>query len=66
MPVVCESKSYTCNNRSNWNQLKVIQTLPEQYTGKTQNQGTTNNSHIGHCTHTEDSTNLKAQNIFHL
>jgi hypothetical protein len=27
--------------RSNGNQLKVIQTLPEQCTGKTQNKGTT-------------------------
>jgi hypothetical protein len=23
------------------------------------------NSHIGHCTHTMESTNIKVQNIFH-
>jgi len=23
------------------------------------------NSHIGHCTHTTESTNVKVQNIFH-
>jgi hypothetical protein len=64
--VECESKSYTSNSRSNWNQLIVIQTLPKQHPGKTQNQGTTNNSCIGHCTHTKDSTNVKVQNIFHV
>ena len=66
MHVVCERKSYASNKRSNWKQLKVIQTLPEEYTGKTQNQGTISSNHIGHCTHTEDSTNLKVQNIFHV
>jgi len=64
--VVCERKSYASNKISNWNQLRVIQTLPEQYTGITQNQGTTSSNHIGHRKHTEDSTNLKVQNIFHL
>jgi len=24
-----------------------------------------NNSHIGHCTHTTESANVKVQNIFH-
>ena len=36
----------------NWNHLKIIQKIPEQHTGKARNQGTTENSHIGHCTHT--------------
>jgi len=33
--------------------------------GKARNQGTTKNSHIGHCTHTAESANKKVQNIFH-
>jgi hypothetical protein len=33
-----------------WNHLKITQTEPEQRTGKGQNQGATENSHIGHCT----------------
>ena len=28
-------------------------------------QGTTENSHIGHCTRTVESANLKVQNVFH-
>jgi hypothetical protein len=31
----------------------------EQHTTKTQNQGTTKNSHIGHCAYTSESTNVK-------
>ena len=35
--------------------------IPKQYTGKAQNQGTTNNSHTGHGTHTSKSTTVKVQ-----
>jgi hypothetical protein len=35
--------------------------IPEQHTTKTQNQGTTENGHVGHCTHTSESTNVKVQ-----
>jgi hypothetical protein len=49
----------------NRNGLKIIQTIPEQHTGKTRYQGTTGNSPIGHCTHTSVSTNVKARNIRH-
>ena len=35
-------------------------------TWKTRNQGTTKNSHTGHCTHTTGSINVKVQNIFHV
>jgi hypothetical protein len=51
------------NNRGNWNHLKIIQKIPELYTGKARSQGTTENSHIVHCTHTAESTNVKAQKI---
>jgi hypothetical protein len=44
------------NNRGNWYHLKIIQKIPEQYTGKALNQGTTENSHIGQCTHTLESS----------
>jgi hypothetical protein len=37
---------------------KLIQQIPEQHTKNAQNQGTTENSHIGHCTHTAESTNV--------
>jgi hypothetical protein len=53
------------NNRGNWNHLKINQNIPEQYTGEALNQGTTENSHIGHCTHTSESTNVKVLNIEH-
>jgi len=64
--VECESKSDTGNKWANWNHFKIIQTIPEQLTGKTQNEGTTKNSHIGHCTHTGASANVQVQNIFHV
>ena len=49
--VGCKNKSFAGNNRGNWNHLKIFQIVPEHHTGKTQNQGTADNSHIGHCTH---------------
>jgi len=39
--------------------------MPEPHTGKARNQGTTENSHIGQCTHTLESTGGKVQNIQH-
>jgi len=47
-----DSKSDTCNNRGNWNHFKIIHKTPEQHIGKARNQGTTENRHVGHCTHT--------------
>ena len=34
-------------------------------TGKAQNEETIKNSHVGHCTHTSESTNIKAEKIQH-
>jgi hypothetical protein len=45
----------------NWNHLIIIQKIPEQCTGNPRSQGTTENSHIGHCTHTLESVNVKVQ-----
>jgi hypothetical protein len=39
--------------------------MPEQHNGKAGNKGTTENNHIGQCTQTLESTNLKVQNIQH-
>ena len=59
-----KKKSSTNNNRGNWNHLKNTQTISERHTGKARNQGITErNSHIGHCTYTSESTNVKVQNI---
>ena len=57
--MACESKRDTSNDRGNWNHLKIIQTKPQQYTGKAQNQGTTNVSHLKHRTHNSKSTKVK-------
>ena len=35
--------------------------IPPQQTRNARNQGTTENSHIGHCTRTLESTNVKVQ-----
>jgi hypothetical protein len=56
-----KNKCDTSNNRGNLNHFKIIQKIPEQRTGKLRSQGATENSHIGHCTHTAESTNVKVQ-----
>jgi hypothetical protein len=45
----------------NWNHLKISHKIPEQHTGRARNQGTRENSHIMHCTHTSESITVKAQ-----
>jgi hypothetical protein len=37
----------------------IMQKISGQHSGKIRNQGTTENSHIGHCTHTAGSANVK-------
>ena len=54
-------KGDTNNNRGNWNYFKVMHKIREQHTRKTLSQETTENSHIGHCTHTSESTIVKIQ-----
>ena len=49
-----KSISDTSNNRDKQNRIKIIQKIPEQHTGKARNQGTTENSHTGHCSHTAE------------
>ena len=61
--VECKNKSDTSNNSGNWNNLKGIQKIPEQHTGKALNQRATEISHIWHCTHTAESSNVAVQNI---
>jgi hypothetical protein len=36
---------------------------PNSYTGKTQNQVSTDNSHIGHCTISVESTDVEVRDI---
>ena len=47
--------------RGDWDCFKVIQKICEQHTRKTWSQRTPENSHIGHCTHTSESTNVRVQ-----
>jgi len=42
-----------------------MQKIPGQHNGKVRNQGTTENSHIGHCTHTSKNTDVKVQKVCH-
>jgi len=60
-----KNKSDTSNNRGDGDYLKVIQKIRKQLTRKTWSQGTPENSHIGHCTYTSESTNVKVQKIQH-
>jgi hypothetical protein len=59
--VECKSKGDTGNNWSEWDHFKITQNIPEQYTRKPSRKGTTENSHIGHCTHISESVKLKTQ-----
>jgi len=60
------NNSDTSNNNGNWNRLTIIRTIPEQHTGIARYQGTTENSHIGHCTHTAESADVNVQNKLQL
>ena len=42
----------------------IIIITREQHSRKTRSQGTPENSHIGYCTHTSESTNVKKYNSF--
>jgi hypothetical protein len=54
----------TRENRGNWNDLKITQKMPEQHTGKAgSHQGSTEDSHTGHSTHTAGRANAKVQSI---
>jgi len=55
-----KNKGDTSNNRGDWDYFKVIQKIREQHTKKTW-KNYKKNSHIGHCTHTSESTNVKVQ-----
>jgi len=65
--VECKNKKVIpVTTGANWNHFKITQTIPEPHIGRARNQETTKkNSHIGHCTHTAGSANVKVQNIFH-
>ena len=60
-----KKKSDTSNNTGNWNDVKVIQKIPEQLTWKAQRQDSTQNSHTGHRTHVSESANGEVQDIHH-
>jgi hypothetical protein len=55
------NKVNTSNTRGDWDYFKVIYKIREQHTRKTRSQGIPENSHIRHCTHTSESTNVKIQ-----
>jgi hypothetical protein len=52
------------NSSGKWNHLKATQAIPEQHAGKAQDQGTTENSHIEHRTHSAGSVNVEVQNVY--
>ena len=52
-------------NISYTNHLKIIHKTPEQHIKKERNEGTTKNSHSGHCTQNVGSADVKVQNIQH-
>ena len=63
--VECESECDAGNNGGDWNHFKITRTVPVQHKWRERCQGTTANSHTGHCTHTAYSADVKVQDIFH-
>ena len=61
-----KNESDNSNNGDIWSHVKIGLKIPEQNTGKARNLGTTENSHIGHCTYNVESANVKVQNIFNM
>jgi hypothetical protein len=62
-------KQHNNNNNNNNKQLEPFQNnsdIPQQHTRKARNIGTANDSHIGHCTQTAGSADVKVQNIFNM
>jgi hypothetical protein len=57
----CKNKGDANNNRGRWNGFKILQKILEQRTRKARCEGTTENSYIGHSTHTAESANVEAQ-----
>ena len=53
----------TSINSGTWHHLKIIQNVPEQHNGKVRKLGTTEITHIGHCTRTSESANVEIQSI---
>jgi hypothetical protein len=40
-----------------------MQKIPAQHIGKAEHKVITENSHIGHCTQTAESTNVEVENV---
>jgi hypothetical protein len=59
--VKCKNTGDSSNNKINCNHFKILQKILEQHTRKARYQGTTENSYIGHTTHTAESANVEAQ-----
>ena len=60
----CKNKRDIGNNMGDWTRIIIIQTVPEQCTGKP-HKGITENSHIGYCADTAGSIDVKAENFQH-
>jgi hypothetical protein len=60
-----KNKSNTSNVRGNWMDVGIIQKIPVLRTGTAGHQRTTKNSHLGHCTHTAESADIRVQNTEH-
>jgi len=56
-------RSDTSHDRGSWNLVRIIQTIPEQHTGKARHHGATENSHSERCTQTAETGDVEVQVI---
>jgi hypothetical protein len=64
--VECKNKRDTSNNTGYWNHLKIIQKIPEQYSGKHDTTARNCKKQPYWALHTTaESANVKVQNIQH-
>jgi len=61
--VESKNKCNTSKITGKWNDVKIIQKLPDQHDEQARNQGIRENSYIAHCANTSESANVKAQNF---
>jgi hypothetical protein len=63
--VECDSKSDTDNNMGQWNNFGISQRYLSNVKGRNEIKELQKYSHIGHCTQTAGSANVKVQNVIH-
>jgi hypothetical protein len=58
-----KNETATHKDRGKWNRVEIIQKISYKRTWKAERNGTTENSHTGHCARTAGSTDVKVHDV---